>query len=202
VGGYNGLFTITAAPTATSFQYTDPAAGLGNSGGGTATATEVQATTATTTDWVNGLTFLQGVRNDFTGWAGGDFTLNAGITVYALGRYVVPGNTQAHTVELVDFTGGGNTVVASVTVNTLGATPGQIAYAALASPVTLVAGHTYHLASSETSGGDYWYDYATQLTTTAVASDTSGIFSSDNTQWYYSGQAGQQFIGLDFRYTM
>jgi fibronectin type 3 domain-containing protein len=201
VGGYNGLFTITAVPTPTSFQYTDAAAGLGNSGGGTATATEVQATTATTTDWVHGLTFQQGVRNDFTGWAGGDFTLNSGITVYALGRYVVPGNTQAHTVELVDFTGGGNTVVASVTVNTLGAPPGQIAYAVLDSPVTLVAGHTYHLASSEASGGDYWYDGATQLTTTGVASDTSGIFSSDNTLWYPSGQAGQQYVGLDFRYS-
>src|SRR5579859_2287927 len=33
-------------------------------------------------------------------------------------------NPRVHTVELVDFTGGGNAVVASVTVNTLGATPG------------------------------------------------------------------------------
>ena len=167
-------------------------------------ATEVKATTATTTDWVHGLTFHQGVRNDFTGWVGGNFRLNADIKVYALGRYVVPGNTQAHTVELVDFTDGGNTVVAGVTVDTLGATPGQIAYAALASPVTLVAGHTYRLASSETSGGDYWYDYATQLTTTSVASDTAGIFSRHGTRWHHSGQrgsrAGQQYIGLDFRY--
>jgi titin len=167
-------------------------------------ATEVKATTATTTDWVHGLTFQQGVRNDFTGWVGGDFRLNADIKVYALGRYMVPGNTQAHTVELVDFTDGGNTVVAGVTVNTLGAAPGQIAYAALASPATLVAGHTYRLASSETSGGDYWYDYATQLTTTSVASDTSGIFSRHSTRWHHPGQrgtrAGQQYIGLDFRY--
>jgi hypothetical protein len=70
----------------------------------------------------------------------------------------------------------------------------------------LVAGHEYRLASSETSGGDYWYDYATQLTTTSVASDTSGIFSSDNADWHLSGQpgtrAGQQFVGLDFRYTI
>ncbi len=204
LGGYNGLFTITAVPTATSFQYTDPAAGLGNAGGGSATAGEVQATTAATTDWVHGLTFQQGVRNNFTGWVGGDFTLNVDIKVYALGRYVVPGNTQAHAVELVDFTGGGNTVVASATVNTLGATPGQIAYAALAAPVRLVAGHTYRLASSETRGGDYWYDYATQLTTTSVASETSGIFSHHGTRWHHPGprgtRTGQQFIGLDFRY--
>jgi fibronectin type 3 domain-containing protein len=206
LGGYNDTFTITAVPTPTSFQFTDPAAGLGNSGGGTATASEVQATTATTTDQVHGLTFQEGVRNDFTGWVGGNFRLHSDITVYALGRYVVPGNTQAHTVELVDFTGGGNTVAASVTVNTVGATPGQIAYAGLAAPVTLLAGHTYRLVSSETSGGDYWYDHATQLTTTSVASETSAVGSRDNTHWHRPGQpgtrAGQQFVGLDFRYTI
>ncbi len=37
VGGYNGTFTVTGTPTLTSFTYTNPTAGLGNSGGGTAT---------------------------------------------------------------------------------------------------------------------------------------------------------------------
>ncbi len=37
VGGYNGTFTITAVPTPRTFQYTAGAAGLANSGGGTAT---------------------------------------------------------------------------------------------------------------------------------------------------------------------
>ena len=37
VGGYNGTFTITAVPTSRTFQYTAGAAGLANSGGGTAT---------------------------------------------------------------------------------------------------------------------------------------------------------------------
>ncbi len=37
VGGYNGTFTVTDVPTITSFTYTNPTVGLGNSGGGTAT---------------------------------------------------------------------------------------------------------------------------------------------------------------------
>jgi Metallo-peptidase family M12B Reprolysin-like/Carboxypeptidase regulatory-like domain/Domain of unknown function (DUF4214) len=37
VGGYNGTFTITAVPTTRTFQYTNPTAGLGNSGSGTST---------------------------------------------------------------------------------------------------------------------------------------------------------------------
>ena len=39
VSGYNGTFTITGTPTATTFTYTDPTSGLANSGGGTATVT-------------------------------------------------------------------------------------------------------------------------------------------------------------------
>jgi hypothetical protein len=35
VSGYSGTFTITAVPTARTFQYTNPTAGLANSGGGT-----------------------------------------------------------------------------------------------------------------------------------------------------------------------
>jgi hypothetical protein len=37
VGGYNGIFTITAVPTPRTFQYTAAAAGLATSGGGSAT---------------------------------------------------------------------------------------------------------------------------------------------------------------------
>jgi hypothetical protein len=37
VGGYNGTFAITAVPSARSFEYTNPTAGLANSGGGTMT---------------------------------------------------------------------------------------------------------------------------------------------------------------------
>jgi hypothetical protein len=37
VAGYNGTFTITAVPTARSFEYTNPTASLANSGGGTST---------------------------------------------------------------------------------------------------------------------------------------------------------------------
>jgi hypothetical protein len=37
VGGYNGTFTVASVPTATTFTYTNPTAGLAASGGGTVT---------------------------------------------------------------------------------------------------------------------------------------------------------------------
>jgi hypothetical protein len=37
VAGYNGTFTVTSVPSARSFTYTDPTAGLASSGGGSAT---------------------------------------------------------------------------------------------------------------------------------------------------------------------
>src|SRR6185436_12299714 len=46
VAGYNGTFTVTSTPTPTSFTYTNPTAGLANSGGG---STGVGATESGTT---------------------------------------------------------------------------------------------------------------------------------------------------------
>ena len=41
VAGYNGTFTVTSMPSSTQFTYTDATAGLANSGGGTATSTDI-----------------------------------------------------------------------------------------------------------------------------------------------------------------
>ncbi len=49
VAGYNGTFTVTAAPTSRSFQYTNPITGLATSGGGTITLTVPGATESGTT---------------------------------------------------------------------------------------------------------------------------------------------------------
>ncbi len=47
--GYNGTFTVLAVPTATTFTYTNPTAGLGASGGGTVTPPPVSGTVSTVT---------------------------------------------------------------------------------------------------------------------------------------------------------
>jgi hypothetical protein len=53
IAGYNGTFTVTSVPSTRSFTYTDPAAGLGISGGGTVTlnvpGTTESGTTVTVT---------------------------------------------------------------------------------------------------------------------------------------------------------
>lgn len=102
---------------------------------------------------------MTALRNDYTGWLGMEITVGGTpMLVSALGRWVVNGNTGAHAVRLVD--GISHDVLASATVNTLGATPNQFQYAPLTSGVTLAAGAIYYVLSEETAGGDQWYDFA------------------------------------------
>jgi Metallo-peptidase family M12B Reprolysin-like len=49
VAGYNGTWTVTAVPSSRAFQYTNPTAGLANSGGGTVTLAAPGATESGTT---------------------------------------------------------------------------------------------------------------------------------------------------------
>ncbi len=43
VAGYNGTFTVTGVPSATTFTYTNPTSGLANSGNGTVTGSDIVA---------------------------------------------------------------------------------------------------------------------------------------------------------------
>ncbi|MHB8521579.1 MAG: RHS repeat-associated core domain-containing protein [Limisphaerales bacterium] len=115
------------------------------------------------------------VRNNYSGWVGLQFTVgNAPLTVSGLGRWVVSGNTNAHTVQL--FTASGNAISGgSVSVNTAGVPPGQFAYATLSSPITLAANTTYAIMTQETSGGDYWYDLSSLSVT--LSGDASGAWA-------------------------
>lgn len=90
------------------------------------------------------------------------------ITVTELGRWVVPGNTEAHVVKLRD---NNSQLVASVSVNTSGAgvTPNTFSYQALSSPVVLAANSRYFLLTAETNGGDQWSDYNSIISVSAAA---------------------------------
>lgn len=92
-----------------------------------------------------------------TGWVGLKFTTGANpIIIRQLARWVVSGNTRAHTVKLVDATTKANVPNASVSVATSGQ-PVGFRYVALAAPVTLSANTSYYLLTSETAAGDAWY---------------------------------------------
>src|SRR5438270_5815089 len=88
------------------------------------------------------------IRNDSYGLFGMAVTVGPNpITVTSLGRLVAPGNSQVHTLEIIDPVSG--TAIASTTVNTQGAGAGAFVYGNLASPITLLANVTYYIVSQE-----------------------------------------------------
>lgn len=128
----------------------------------------------------------QPLRNDFSGWIGMKLTVGASpLTVNALGRIFVPGNTGTHTVKLVRASDGSDVPGGSASVNTTGGTAGQFQYVALPSPVTLTPNDTYYLVSEEVNGGDQWYDHGT-----LVAGNVAAVNSS---VYFYNGS----WISLD-----
>jgi hypothetical protein len=103
-------------------------------------------------------------RNNYTGALGYTFQVNVPISVTAFGRYFASGNTQNHVVNLWVSTNT-STPLATETVLASGTPDGNgFIWAPLGSPVTpvtLVPGVTYAIASDETSGGDTWNDGGT-----------------------------------------
>jgi uncharacterized OsmC-like protein len=140
------------------------------------------------------------LRNDFTGWVGMQFTVgNSALSVSALGRVSVYGNTGTHTVKLVNIDG---TDVAggAVSIPAIGGAAGKVNYTALASPVTLQANTAYYLLSQEVDGGDQWYDFA-PLSTTSAAAVTNSLFSFAGTVWQRIGDPDTSYGPVSFQYT-
>jgi len=94
------------------------------------------------------------LRNDYTGYVGFAFTPTRLLTVSSLGRWVVSGNSQTHSIGIWTTIA----LIASATVNCSGATPAQYLYHTLGTPLILATGTQYYLTSTETSGGDEWYN--------------------------------------------
>jgi hypothetical protein len=69
----------------------------------------------------------------------------------------------------------------------------------LASPVTLLAGHSYYLVSSEGFSADQWLGSDTAASFTADLSLTGGIYRNAGS-WVASGSAGHLFGPLDLKY--
>jgi hypothetical protein len=141
------------------------------------------------------------LRNNFTGYVGTDLTIGASaVTVTALGRICVSGNSGSHTIEFVNASTGAAVSGGTVTLSMSGCQAGQFAYASLSSPITLPAGGRYYLASSETVGGDQWYDAGT-LTSTAVAAVTNAAYSSDGKTWIPDYGPDWSFGPVNFEYS-
>ncbi len=109
--------------------------------------------------------------NGFTGWAGVGILVGPNpIEVKELARMKVPGNTQAHTIRIIngdsptheDVSNGG------VVVDLAGGTNGEFVYAPLATPVVLNANTNYYILCQEMTGGDQYFN-ADVTTVSAVA---------------------------------
>ena len=145
--------------------------------------------------------------DDANGWGGMNITVGSNnLTVTALGRWKLAGNSLSHTLQIfdgpslspigdsviVDFTGGMGTV-------------GQFNYATLPTPVVLQAGRTYIFVSSENTflPADQIYENGNTFTTTADATLNGGAEQDvmRGTQWFlYTNQ--QDFGPVNFQYTV
>lgn len=96
-------------------------------------------------------------RNNITAWLGEEFTTVGAISVLGLGRPCLTGNSQTHTLYLSTTAGGsGGVVLGPLTVNMSGCAVGTFIEAT--GTASLSSSSTYVCWSSETNGGDLFYD--------------------------------------------
>ncbi|HEX3623631.1 MAG TPA: right-handed parallel beta-helix repeat-containing protein [Acidimicrobiales bacterium] len=139
------------------------------------------------------------VRNDFTGAVGMRFTVGtADISAVTLGRAVLSGNAATHTVSLLDATG---TVLGTAPVATAGVAADTFAYGSLPSPVVLRAGASYFVLSSESAGGDTWYDYGTVPVTTAAGQVSAAAYAAGAGVPVVGAGATQAYGPVNLQYT-
>lgn len=154
----------------------------------------------TGTEVITGQT-LGTLRNDTDLRCGFELLVGASpITVVQLGRWVVSGNSGTHTVRITDVSG--NTLTnGTASINTSGATAGQIKYVTLGTPVVLSAATNYCILSDEVNGGDQFYDVDTIITTTAVITPVTGAYSTGEANIGFFGGNPHTYGPVGFTYT-
>ena len=112
-------------------------------------------------------------RNNATVFVGHRFTVGADdIVVTHLGRWHATGSSTA-VIPLEIRNSAGTSVLASTSIDLATATQGKYNYVALGSPLTLTAGQSYCVLSSETNGGPLWYEDESVTLTEALGSPVS-----------------------------
>jgi prepilin-type N-terminal cleavage/methylation domain-containing protein len=105
-------------------------------------------------------------RTDYGGTLGFEFTVGANpLTVSALGRLFITGNSGAHTLGIVRSSD--KAIIAQATVTAAG-TNNQHQWVTLPTPVTLAANTNYGMLVQETGGGDQWYESSAIAPTPAI----------------------------------
>ena len=121
---------------------------------------------------------------------------SAPLTVTALGRIYVPGNSNSHIVKLVRVSDGSDLPNGAVTITFPSGTPGQFTYGQLPSPVTLPANTSYYLASQELNGSDQWYDVGTVTPMNGVTID-SAVYYWPGFGFYAIGAPNTSYVPVN-----
>ncbi len=141
-------------------------------------------------------------RNNFSGWVGMAVQMYGDALVTQLGRLVVANNTRPHALRIVD-PAQGNTVLGTVTVNMPAGPIGEFAYQPLPQAVALQAFRIYYFLTHEDNLGDLFHDIlGTSVTTTAIGSILSGVYSDDVAPDTYMlvGSNNQTYGPVNFTY--
>lgn len=142
-----------------------------------------------------------GMPTDFEGFLGTIVQTGAyPITVTSLGRLFYEGNSQEHTLKLVDAVTGEDVPGATVTVS--GGVVDQFTYGQLAEPVTLNANSKYYLLSSESSAGDFFSDSCDVMYSDSVANCMGFVKqTADGYSTFAFANSGYVSLNMEFTYT-
>jgi len=140
--------------------------------------------------------------NNFQGWVGMQLQVGASpLTVTAVGRINIAGNTHPHQVKIARALDGQDVPGSLVTLLPAGAN-NEFNYAYLSAPVVLSANTAYYVVSHEDSNGDLWYNADTALTTSPDGSIPFAIYQPDGGSWSPPQTYGvnHSYVPTDFRY--
>jgi hypothetical protein len=139
--------------------------------------------------------------NSFDGTIGWTATTTANISITQIGRWIVSGDNQMHTLYVYAGPRATPALLGSVVINAGGAAPGQYLYATLAMPISVPSGTIIAVMSSEVSGGDQWYDKESYIWT-GDFSGTLCAYSAGDGFSINTGPALQAYIPVNIKYTV
>ena len=141
------------------------------------------------------------LRNDFGAFVGMGITVGAApLVVKTLGRFMVPGNTGAHLVKLVDGATKADIPGGSVNLNLAGGAAGDFVFAQLPSAITLNPGADYYIISQEVSGGDQWHDSNTQVSMTGVVTKVYAVNGDGAGNYNTAPVNGSLYVPVNLQY--
>ncbi|MFD0715488.1 fibronectin type III domain-containing protein [Paenibacillus sp. GCM10027626] len=141
--------------------------------------------------------------NDVNGWLGMKITIGSSpLVIEQLGRWVVTGNSGAHTVKIVEAATGADVAGAAVSVDTSSVAPNQFKYVELTSPIILQANTSYYVVSDEQVGGDRWRGYGTVINPAPDFGIDHAAKLLDGGTWVLDGSSNNSYVPVGFKYKL